>query len=349
MTIFEKAKKVIYTADQISDFLNSDKIERYGSAIKKVTNEGKKIIVGHLEANKYKVSSSSMIGSVSAPTGSLSKFSTATKAAENLSSLTFNSSSILGGLTSLGWANVAISGINLGVTAVGMYVISKKINTLSAEVHQMNGKIDTILEEMHQLKLLICDLNDNEIRKLYSETDRQMRHMNDYINELNVGRYNDNLRRDAKKQLIDASSFLDDLINRYTDTTCNIALSLDTIMAHFYTFISLMKMYISTVYLYDKDLPSYEEFQSSMKLLCSNSMVKSIENIYKNSSNSFISPYDLYLITSLHKGIMIEQISEVKSQKQILNLIPYDEYRKINEHFREQNDDDDIIFVRYES
>ena len=275
-----------------------------------------------------------------------------TQLAGNMSGLsqqliTKGCSSALGGLTSLSWANLAVSGINLGVTAVGMIVISKKINTLTQEVGQMNGKLDYIIDEMHQIKVGIAQLNDNEIRKLYKEADTQIGYMRSSIDKLSSGRYTEYIVGEAEKTLISASKSLTDYLSRYNDQNCEIAIGLDVIMAHFYTFVSLLKSYISAVYLHEKDIRDYGEYEQLFRNFCSKAMIESLQNVYRQSSNSFVSPQDLGLITAVYKGIMVEQISEIKSQQQIFELVDYNEYKRINEKLQESNDSDEIAFIQY--
>lgn len=332
------------TYEQIKPLLEDERVKRYGTMLIKAGKNGAKKVIGHIETTRS--SQQKMISSSNVTSG------VQTQLAGNMAGMTQQliqkgCSSALGGLTSLSWANLAVSGINLGVTVAGMIVISKKIDTLTREVQQMNGKLDAIIDEMHQIKAMVAQLNDNEIRKLYSDANKGIRRMKDLTYELNIGRYNDALRREAKNQLIDSSVFLEDIFGRYTDFNCNIALGLDVIMAYFYTFVSLMKTYISTVYLYDEELMNYAEYEDTLRNLCSKSMIESIQNIYRESSSSFVSPQDLGLITAVYKGIMVEQISEIKSQRQILELVDYNEYKRINEQLQSGNSSGEIAFVQY--
>ena len=332
--------------NQIKPLLQNEHVKRYGTMLFKAGKSGAKKLVGHIETTKS--NQRGIITSTSAVGNTIQ-----TQLAGSMSGMTQQliqkgCSSALGSLTSLSWANLAISGINLGVTAVGMVVISKKISALSREVQQMNGKLDVILDEMHQIKAMVAQLNDNEIRKLYNEANLGIRRMKDLSLELSQ-RYDNALRREAKNQLTEASVFLEDILGRYTDSTCDIALGLDIIMAYFYTFVSLLKSYISAVYLYDQNLFNYTEYENSLRSLCSKSMIDSIQNAYRQSADSFISPQDLGLITAVYKGIMVEQISEIKSQRKILELVDYNEYKRINEQLQEGEISGEVAFVQYAS
>lgn len=256
-------------------------------------------------------------------------------------------SSQLGGITSLGWTNMAMSAVNLGATVVSTVIICKKMNKLSEQMTAISGKLDFITEEIHQIYGAVRELKDNEIRKLYTEVSKEIQLMNNYIHELNSDEYTEYLKRDSKKALISYSSQLENLISRYCDNSCGIMLSLDTIMSYFYAYISFLKTYISVTYLNDKNLLNYQEFQNSMRMLCSSSMLSSIENIHRTSAKSFISAEDLKLIKSLYKGILAEQISGIKSQNQILGLIPYNEYVRIEEQLKNNKDDSDIALIEY--
>lgn len=331
--------------NQIKPILEDEIVKRYGNALLKIGKDGAKKIIGHIETTR-KAANQGLL-TANGNSGGVSKLLSGNMsgAVQQISKIGAGS---LGGLTSLGWANLAVSGINLGVTAVGMIVVSKKIDTLTSEVQQMNSRLDGIIEEMHQIKAGIVQLNDNEIRKLYREANQQIRRMKNYSSELSYdGKYNDNLRREVNGYLSDASVFLEDILGRYEDSNCDIALGLDVIMAHFYTFVSLMKSYISVVYLHDKDLLGYGEYENTLRNMCSKYMVETIQNVYRQSTNSFVSPQDLGLITSVYKGIMIEQISEIKSQRQILELIDYNDYRRINEQLQNSSESGEISLIQY--
>ena len=78
-------------------------------------------------------------------------------------------------------------------------------------------------------------------------------------------------------------------------------------------------------------------------------MIDSIQNAYRQSADSFISPQDLGLITAVYKGIMVEQISEIKSQRKVLELVDYNEYKRINEQLQEGEISGEVAFVQYAS
>jgi outer membrane murein-binding lipoprotein Lpp len=330
--------------EQLKPILQNEDVKRYGSMIIK---KGGKKLLGHIETvrnqNNALLTSSDSTNAISTQLSG--------NASDMVQHLLRNASgSSLGGLASLGWANLAISGVNLGVTVVGMAVLSKKMDKLSQEMSQMNRKMDVILSEMHQIKAMVSQLNENEIRKIYSEADRQIRRMKGYSLELSGEGYNDSLKREVKNQLIDSSSFLTDSISRYNDPTCNIALGLDVIMAHFYTFVSLLKAYISTIYLYNNgriDNAMLDDTKDTLRLFCSKGMVKSIQSVYRQSAESFMSPQDLGLITSIYKGIMVEQVSEIKSQRKILELVDYNQYKRINEQLQENSGSGELAFIQY--
>lgn len=330
-------------ADKAVSWLNNGNLERYGSAIRTVGDMGKKI-VGHLETTKKAASASKILTTSGTAEGIGSQLSNISGMVQQL---TASSSKILGGITSLSWANLAVSGINLGVTAVGMVVISKKINALSQEVQQMNGKLDIIISEMEAIKSGVNELKENEIRKLYKDIDEQIAYMQHCINKLNSGNYTDYVVGETEKTLIKASKSLNDLLTRYNDSNCRISLGLDIIMAHFYAFVSLLKTYMSTVYLHKSKKNYCLEYDNILRNFCSKSMIESIQNVYRQSSSSFISPQDLALITSVYKNIMVEQISEIKSQRQIIELVNYNDYKRINEKLQESNESGELAYIQY--
>lgn len=204
------------------------------------------------------------------------------------------------------------------------------------------------MEEIQAIRTDINDLKINEIRKLYRDIDEQIAYMQHLMNKLNTESYNEYTVGETEKSLIKASRYLNDLLGRYNDNS-SISLGLDIIMAHFYAFVSLLKTYMSVVYLNEGIRKYGLEYDSILRIMCTKSMVESIQNMYRQSSavTSFVSPKDIGLITSVYKGIMIEQISEVKSQRGIIEIVDYNEYKRINEKLLYASASDEIAFIRY--
>lgn len=255
----------------------------------------------------------------------------------------------LGSLASLGWANMALSAVNIGVTVASTVIICKKMDKLSAQMTDINNKLDSITQEIHQIYGMVKGLQDDRIRQLYTMVATDIQQMNSLITDLNQGDLDDykHIKRTSKDQLINYSNRLNDLIGRFNGNDCTIKLSLDVIMAYFYAYTSFLKTYISVSYLHDKKLQSFEEYSSSLRSLCSSAMISSIDELYRNSTDSFISLGELNLIKSLYKGILAEQISGIKSQNKILELLPYNEYARINEQLLGMQNGNDIAFVEY--
>ena len=87
-----------------------------------------------------------------------------------------------------------------------------------------------------------------------------------------------------------------------------------------------------------------------MKILCSNTMISTIQDVYRNSSSSYMTPQDLAGIVALYKQIMSEQISEVKSQSQILEAMGHHEYVKLNDDISKQinySHSEELAFIQY--
>lgn len=331
------------TYEKFKPMLENEDFKRYGNMLVKAGSNGAKKIMGHFEtvrANRQSMLTSQAAGQIETHlAGNM------TGAVQQLTS--GGASAALGGLTSLGWANLAVSGISIGVTVASTIYLSKKIEKINQEIQQINGKLDGIIDEMHQIKLMVVQLNDNEIRKLYTEANRQIRRMNDYADELNNMEYNHATAREVRNFLTDSSAFLEDILGRYNDTNCDISLGLDIIMAHFYTYVSLLKTYISVVYLHEKKIDDHDSHETILRNMCSKSMIDSIQDAYLLSADSFISPQDLGLITSVYKGIMVEQISEIKSQRKILELVDYNQYKRLTEQLQEGSSSGELAYIQY--
>lgn len=107
------------------NWINNGGLERWGSAIRRADTNGKKVI-GHLETVKKTTASPKLLTTTGQTTGQI-----ATQLAGNTAGMSEQllkkSSKLLGGITSLGWANLAVSGISIGVTAVSTAIIAKKL------------------------------------------------------------------------------------------------------------------------------------------------------------------------------------------------------------------------------
>ena len=334
------------TYDQLKPILEDETVRRYGSMLIKVGSAGAKKVMGHLESRK--ANNTLLLTAADAGKGASQLVGgEVSSMAQQL--VKTGGSAALGGLTSLGWANLAMTGVSIGVTVASTVILSKKIDNLSREIQQINGKLDGIINEMHEIKIMVAQLNDNEIRKLYKETSTQIAHMQHWMSKLSTGNYSEYIVGESEKALIEASNTLSDNLGRYNDPNCDICLGLDIIMAHFYAFVSLMKAYMSYAYLHEKRRNYGTEYDNILRNMCSKSMIESIQTAYRQSLSvdAFVSPTDIGLLTAVYKGIMVEQISEVKSQRKIIELVDYNEYKRINEKMEEDPGNSEVAFLRY--
>ena len=335
------------TYEQIKPLLEDENVKRYGSLLIKAGKTGGKKIMGHFETVRQS-GKVQMLGNAGGnPAGVANAL--AGNAPQMLQQISGSVPGMLGGLTSLGWANLAVSGITLGVTIAGMVIMNKKLNALSADIQQINGKLDGIVDEMRQMRAMIVQLNKNEIYKLYREANTDIRQMKDLALELENAAETGNsaVHRDAKRLLNQASGYLEDALTRYMDTSCDIAIGLDVIMAYFQAFASLLKGYISSEYLLEQKKIYYTDYEQSLRLLCSRQMVQTLQAVYMQTGESFADPRDIGLITGLYKSIMAEQVQEIKSQRQILDIMDIGTYRSINERLMESSPSSDLVFANY--
>lgn len=338
-------KGVMKGISVVETLLKNPTVQRYGSAIMK--KAGGEQILGHLESIKPAFNNMSIISGnngISASTKLLinDKVQLADKIIKK-------GSSIVGGMASLNWGNLAINGINMGVTPTSMLVPEKKIETLNTEVIQMNSNIDSIMQEIIEVKAIVKGLQEKAISDEYAKASELVKNTFLYIKALRIDTYSDSLRREVERHINATSSFIEKNIKNYTNPDSTIIISLDEILSLFYAYVSLLKAYVSAVQLNDNKLISYTEHQECMKMLCSKTMITTIQDVYRNSTKSYMAPQDLASIVALYKEIMSEQIGEVKSQKQILELIDHNEYNRINEQLQESRTSEEIVFVQYAS
>ena len=328
----------------VETILKNPTVRRYGSAIiKKVGGEH---LLGHFESLKSTFDNKNIISgnnAISEDTKIL--INDKIQIADNIIK---KGSVIVGGMASLNWGNLAINGINVGVTPSSMIVPEKKIETLNTEVIQMNNNIDIIMKEIIEVKAIVKGLQEKAISDEYEKAGVIVKNSFLYIKSLRTDTYKDSLRREVELHINETSSFLEKNIKNYTNPDSTIVISLDEILSIFYAYVSLLKAYVSAVQLNENRLISYTEHQECMKMLCSKTIINTIQDVYRNSSTSYITPQDLSGIVSLYKEIMTEQIEEVKSQRQILEMIDYNEYKRIDEQVKNSTISDEIAFVQYE-
>lgn len=348
MAVADGINLIKTTYNELKPILEDETIKRYGSMLLKVGMNGAKKLIGHLETAKAGRGQTALLtasGGMADGAGQLASGQLTSMTQQLMQS---GGSAAIGGLASFGWANLAMTGISIGVTVASTVILSKKIDKLSQEVQQINGRLDGIIEEMHEIKLMVAQLNDNEIRKLYKETDTEIAYMYHCMSKLSQGKYNDYTVGETEKLLISASKTLTDNLSRYNASDCDIALGLDIIMAHFYAFVSLLKTYMSAVYLHEGDQRFGGQYDTILRNMCSRTMVESIQNAYRQalSSSSFVAPTDIGLVTAVYRGIMTEQIGELKAQRKILELADYNDYKRINEAMQDDTGNSDLILWR---
>ena len=204
------------------------------------------------------------------------------------------------------------------------------------------------MKEIIEVKAIVKGLQEKAISDEYEKAGVIVKNTYLYIKSLRTDTYKDSLRREVELHINETSSFLEKNIKNYTNPDSTIVISLDEILSIFYAYVSLLKAYVSAVQLNENRLISYTEHQECMKMLCSKTIINTIQDVYRNSSTSYITPQDLSGIVSLYKEIMTEQIEEVKSQRQILEMIDYNEYKRIDEQVKNSTISDEIAFVQYE-
>jgi outer membrane murein-binding lipoprotein Lpp len=311
---------------KVCDMVKDGTLERYGSVIR---NALTKKPLGHLEE----------IGQGASET--------ALSTIVNTEPITSVASSLATLGTPVGWSNLAVGAVNLGVTVAGFVVVNQKLNSLSATLQETNRKLDGIDLKLIAIKIGVDRLNENETRKLYEKSKKYVDEMNECIVALRLENFS-TMNRETAKILLESASFLESMINRFQDGY-EIMVDLGTLVPFSCAYMSLFRAYSSAFYLDKKEVLPLEQYQSAMKALCTKDMVTAVETLCKRSTDSYIPIRDLNLIKSAYKGIIAEQIRGVKSNQEILSIIPHDKYCKLNDTVKNQpNTDENIGFVSYE-
>lgn len=326
--------------------LQNPTVKRYGSAIiKKIGGETGERIIGHLESLNLPLDKANVLvgnNGISETTKVL--INDRIQAADKIIQ---KGSAILGGINSLSWGNLAANGISMGVTTTGIAVAEKKVLTINNEISRINSNMDSIMQEIIEVKTMVKGLQEKAISDEYEKASRLLKDTHGCIKALRNDSYTESFRREIERQMNATGSFLEKNIQNYTNSSSTIVIGLDEILSLFYAYVCLLKAYVSAVQLHDSKLVSYTEHQTCMKMLCSNTMITSIQDIYKNSTSSYMTPQDIAGIVSLYKEIMSEQISEVKSQHQILETLEQSEYVKLNEQLLKTNENEELAFIQY--
>ncbi|MGN1411447.1 MAG: hypothetical protein ACI4WH_02920 [Oscillospiraceae bacterium] len=233
----------------------------------------------------------------------------------------------------------------MGVTAVGMVVLSKKLNNISDEINQISKKLDDIDIKLVAIQLGIDELSENECRKLNREYNQLIGSMLNMIDNLNYQNYTDILDREAKDLLNKCNAFLNDMISRYIDKT-KIVITMEQLMAFFTVYTSFSRVLLAKAYKHTGRVLNPFSYQNSIRSMCSNKVIYSLQEHICTSAESVLLPSDLNLIANAYKLIVSEKVKSIKSSEQIINFLPYNEFVYIDEELKSVHNKE-IMYIEY--
>ena len=263
----------------------------------------------------------------------------------------------LGMVTTLSWFNLGISAISLGVTVVGMRVLSEKMNEQRNELSKISknnneilnnnesNKNDTINQDITNNTITNTNNNNHYIdQNINNLIEEETRHFNEkysilvgkmcnMIDDLIEKDYSDYYDSNAKELIIECACFLEnDLIDRFLKRS-QILVTMDQIITFFSIFNSLYKTYLFKSYFNKKVLihnTVSEIYENKVKLMCSNNIIKELQFQASNATKSVLLQSELNSIEVGYKVSVAEQIKMIKASEWIMKNQSYDELEKAN-------------------
>ncbi|MGY6528846.1 MAG: hypothetical protein ACXITR_02850 [Cyanobacterium sp.] len=142
-------------------------------------------------------------------------------------------------LQMLSYVNIAITGINIGVSIVGFAIVISKLNQIDHQLMNITHKLEGIIRG--DIKIMIREVS-NSIKDSISLVDK--------LSYIPLSEY---FEHAVEKQLNKMESLLNDLISRlHDDDIVNVPLPL--IQALYNNYANLLKVYLTSIYLSQKNI-----------------------------------------------------------------------------------------------
>lgn len=222
----------------------------------------------------------------------------------------------------LSYINLALTGINLGVSVAGFAIVISKLN-------QINKKLDIIDKRLEKIQNIIIK---NETRKLLQKVSISIKDAVSLIENLDTTEVSDYIKLEVKKQLNAMEVMLDDLISRLDENEI-INVSLPIIQTLYTTYANLIKAYLTRLYLSRQDIQSQSLQarkiflqQTYQKLTTKNLLDYLYEDLLLKANNISESEFDIIL--SLYGYGCQQTVSQVSNHAEILSTIPIRKFRK---------------------
>lgn len=258
----------------------------------------------------------------------------------------------IGGVAALGWVNVGISTLNLGVTVAGTIIQVKKLNELKADIQKLDSRLDSIDWKLSAIQQGVDSLNENETRKLYKHTYELIFNMYDSIENLGKHEFTESFQREIQKLLNDCSTNLSYLNDSYLKSA-NIVVDLDTIILFYCTYMSLLKIYSQKMYCVNSENIDINRYILCVKPLFSSNMLNKVQKTYALTDDKLVPYSTIQAIGYTYGAVIQEHLAGVTSQHKIFNRIPQKEYLRLNDNIQERMHRADIpengvYYIQYE-
>lgn len=236
----------------------------------------------------------------------------------------------------LSWANLAITGVNIGVSIVEFTIINSKINSFNERINRIEN---LLLEPMKNEKREV--LKDSKVL-----LDKTIKH----ISDLSSKPINDILDNNISNTIIELKNLIESSTNRYRENDL-IQISLDIIIACYYSYTSLIKVYYTSLYLLedsryidnkftlDADKLKNDLITSDMSDILYTTIINDLENIFTEE--------DLKIFDILYKGVFKDNYDNISITEDILKDTSLEEYNKWNEKVKNSETQNQIILIEH--
>jgi hypothetical protein len=216
----------------------------------------------------------------------------------------------------LSCVNIAMTGVNLGVSIVGFALVISQLN-------QIDHKLNLILQGINHLI-------NNENRKLLSKTKNYIKKVITLLNQLESSKSILILDLQVEDTLNEIETHIEDLISRYTNRA-SMNVPLHYIQALYVAYCNLLKSYLTSKYLSQGDLQciSYKIQileNITIKMVSEDIMDLLYEECLLNEEKR-LSETELNVILRLFKSSSHESLEKVKTHQEILSTTPIEKFK----------------------
>lgn len=214
---------------------------------------------------------------------------------------------LVGQIHGLAWANIAMTGVNLGVSLVGMYVLSEKIDFLQKHIELVANKISDLIS--HECRVLIRD---------YEALLAEMKNVSVLLQKNGL---TDALEVKTNELLCRAFAFIKDGVLRYQSSEA-IKIPFYLVYALITTTANLLKIY--NFLRKECKIEQYvfaREMDCSFSLLLEKKFVKSLKSELMENRQKLLTGMQIDNVIDFLELSVLEAQERVKCHAELLNVI----------------------------